>query len=32
MQQKISSKKGVFGSGQIRFMSDANKEALPGPG
>lgn len=32
MQQKVTSKSGVFGSTQRRFVGDSQKEALPGPG
>ena len=32
IQGRVTSKSGVFGSTQRRFVSNAQKEALPGPG
>lgn len=32
MRHKVTSKSGVFGSTQRRFVANSSKEALPGPG
>lgn len=32
MRHKVTSKSGVFGSTQKRFVPNSTKEALPGPG